>query len=408
MSKTIRRILNIWSRFDHLSKSIYLGRTFGHPFLHSLTANDGCRVRPQRYASEEGWQHAGRKGGRRQFWPWPGDLNILAAEVRAAVLLDCRQVPSDFPPLPDVLLALQEDHECGGEHIGAIGVLIVEDTVFLVNRRILQSRLLEIIPGDLVDRLLEGNPVDLSNTVVQNRKSNSLPGVALVSVGHELKSPLICSGPILPFLSDALRWAFFREGTNICQKVETSGEGEVAAALLVFGKGSWLRDWSQVELRLDGGTLIEKLGNVGLSGFAGWLLEYPVVYCCASVNMYERDLLGCGEGSEKGKNCLSYVPLRVYTVRFDAYPPSSNSHNTARNMEHSFSFSIPEVAESDKLIGRDIEGGMDDETKSPAFLRGLATGFLTDLKARVGQRYASVFRGLVVHDRVETLSHVAI
>eukprot|EP00752_Nemacystus_decipiens_P006450 g5809.t2 len=73
------------------------------------------------------------------------DICLVAAGVRCAVLLDTRRAPKGSPPLADVLDALcmqqQEGDGNGADGVACVGSLVLEGSIFLVNRALLLRRL---------------------------------------------------------------------------------------------------------------------------------------------------------------------------------------------------------------------------------------------------------------------------
>lgn len=196
----------------------------------------------------------------------------------------------------------------------------------------------------------------------------------------------------------------------------------------------WLRDWGTKELVLDCQGLRRTLGGVGLCGLAGWLLGYPVVYCCPQVESHDGDTAdragdaGGTTAEQAVGNCLAAVPLTVYSVSVDlgnekgsgssCHVPRDAPAGTTGMPSQAFSFSVPErvCCSVDAAEG---EEGID----TCAGLQGLVDGFFGRLEARIARHRSSssssagyssfggheqLVCGLTVSRRTETLDRVAL
>ncbi|CAN0150309.1 unnamed protein product, partial [Discosporangium mesarthrocarpum] len=178
---------------------------------------------------------------------------------------------------------------------------------------------------------------------------------AMVWVSPKLKTPLLTTARMLPLLVEVLASVLgdhlgltmtgestidSAAGTNhsASERRREGGDGECSGRRCgERGQGArgesrcneeeWLKKlWRrEKDLRLDGPALAVKLGDVGLPGLAGWLLEYPVIYCCSSAKVdatvAPTSMCDRGEGASEAGNCLSMVPLRVCSVRLEAPGP---------------------------------------------------------------------------------------
>ncbi|CAM9400710.1 unnamed protein product [Ectocarpus fasciculatus] len=217
------------------------------------------------------------------------------------------------------------------------------------------------------------------------------PDLALLDVNRALALPCDRSDVLAPRLYAALLWAFGgatvaatansveggpASGTSPPLPVGTSRESAVPETAArsngedsfcggdgvqymppseLEGGARWLRDWDMKELILDCESLVETLCDVGLSGLAGWLLEYPVIYCCSSLNDGTTDRSDGTETEHARGNCLAAVPLTVYSLAVDLgdkgrscssrRPPSldERSASTTGACFEAFSFSVPET-----------------------------------------------------------------
>lgn len=323
-------------------------------------------------------------------------MNLVATGIRPAVLLEPGQVCRASPPLADVLVALEELIARGtpadtgaiavtAEDVASLGVFLLEGSCFLVNRKLLRERLAgtlapwrpsldqpdsthaSAVEGGsdvLVEectRTLEARPSTDAETEVGAMGSvgedaySRQRDFAMLDVRKSLPAPAVRTDALLPCLCQALL-AIFGEPHD--------GEGsrEMSAARLVAdepgapvpvdegshggvtssdGRG-WLHDWNRKELAVERHqALWTGCGSVGLPGLAGWLLEYPVIYCLPA----SEDKEAAGDPG----NCLSMVPLTVYSVHIDLETPSSALVADDSHRCHALSFSVPQSLEGDSL-----------------------------------------------------------
>lgn len=425
------------------------------------------------------------------------DICLVAAGVRCAALLDTRRAPRGSPPLADVLDALQEEkghlqeqqHDeaadgggSNGDDVACVGVLVLEGSLFLVNRALLlrrlayffsaesavESRSCSGVAGDTAENDAAGaaavGPSSGRTSQVAPPASSSGAGAggrrtfALVDVRKSLALPCERSDVLVARLDAALRSAFGgvvadgadhppppgaasdTHGGSIAAETAVAmgdredrhGDGGELATAHGQGEGEgarWLRDWGTKELVLDCEGLRETLGGVGLCGLAGWLLEYPVVYCCSSPLGSHNDADRSGDAGGASAehvmgNCLAAVPLSVYSLSVDLgnergsgsschVPPDVPSGAAGASLQ-AFSFSVPE-----RVCGpADAEGG---KGGARAALQGLVDEFLGRLEGRIARHrrssgsggYSSERRkqlvcGLNVSKRTETLDRVAL
>lgn len=433
------------------------------------------------------------------------DICIVAAGVRCAVLLDTRRAPRGSPPLADVLHALpQEKHDDhhqqhekgagGGDStsydVACLGLLVLEGSLFLVNRALLLRRLGDFFSTESIAEMsssgVAGGAIekDAAGTAAAavgpssgrtNRPAppasssgSGSPGAqrrrhgrrtfALVDVRKPLALPCERSDVLVPRLGAALRSAFGGVVADGADQPPPRGapsdthRGSTAAELAAMGNRAdrrsddgelclathgeeeaarWLRDWGTKELVLDFEGLGETLGDVGLCGLAGWLLEYPVIYCCPSRPDEDTDRAGGLGGATTEHvmgNCLAGVPLTVYSLSVELgdekgsgssclLPPSEMPSGAAgKSLRQAFSFSVPE-----RVCGpADAEEGKEGINIG---LQGLVDGLLGRLEARIarhrissnsgggfsscGRREQLVY-GVNVSKRTETLDRVAL
>jgi len=259
---------------------------------------------------------------------------------------------------------------------------------------------------------------------------------ALVDVRRLLPMPCDRSDVLGPRLQAALCSAFRSAGadkpppscdapflfhgvptTKEAREDRTSGTGEDRLSLPREREGAqWLHDWERKEVVLDCVSLREALGDVGLSGLAGWLLEYPVIYCCPSLigtGDVGGSAGGSGGGTEEGEyvmgNCLAAVPLTVYSLGVELGSEGTGGAAGAPHLQ-AFSFSVPdEVSGPPEAVhhGEGVEIG----------LRGPVDRFLRKLEARIARHrriiesdgwHQPLVRALNVTKRAETLERVAL
>lgn len=186
----------------------------------------------------------------------------------------------------------------------------------------------------------------------------------------------------------------------------------------------WLQDWDSTTLTLDvGHSLCTTLGNVGMSGLAGWLLEYPVIYCCRTSGSRNDDT---DENSTTethdgdSGNCLAMTCLTVYTIGLEFEEPivPASTPPSSDELFGAFSFSVPEMVRSGAESGdcsADEERGQQGHA-ALGYFSGLVDRFVARLEDRVARcsavsschcRLPSSAR-LVVERRTEILGHVAL
>lgn len=278
---------------------------------------------------------------------------------------------------------------------------------------------------------------------------------AFIDVRKSLKGPVVRTDALAPQLYEALRSTFgvaagdLRAGAVVDVQAaigadpppSPSTQREVPVAATSFfhqEKGDnfseapsepsegalWLRDWERKDLALDGRGLSESLGDVGLPGLAGWLLEYPVIYCCSS-------LTGNGQSSEDGGgaeaghvgNCLALVPLTVYSLRLEVgYGASCLPRESGSSSFEAFSFSVPQtmccLAETVGDGGAWHGAGEYRGQAVASGLNSLVENFLERFERRIAshrsssagccQRHQHWLERLSVTKRIETLDQVAL
>ncbi|CAN0229366.1 unnamed protein product, partial [Hapterophycus canaliculatus] len=430
--------------------------------------------------------------------PRLGDIRLVASGLRCAVLLDSCRVPRGAPPLADVLLALQRDHHRHHDHraaggckrgcqcrscgVACLGLVVLEGSCFLVNRVLLSRRLDESISCELTPALDNASNGEAAGTAaaqpgptsvrrnrlsppatgcggpVDQRRPEEPRGPALLDVRKSQVLPSDRSD-LLPKLHDALRSAFggvvSAAADSAHFKTSTTSTPTPAGVPLVAraepapgtepteGEGAtWIRDWETKEIVLDGERLRGVLGGAGLCGFAGWLLEYPVIYCCPShvdgtdgdVEVEAED--DAGEGDQVMGNCLAGVPLTVYSLSVDfgdkfadgrrgSHRGSSPSAGATDGSFEAFSFSVPEIFCGPANAGNGEEGagahggvctavepeGRHHQRKGS--FHGLVDGFLERLERRIARYRKSGddgdrVLGVTVSKRTETLDRVAL
>lgn len=197
----------------------------------------------------------------------------------------------------------------------------------------------------------------------------------------------------------------------------SSTDGGDSPALSREHEGArWLHDWEKKEVVLDCESLRETLGDVGLSGLAGWMLEYPVIYCCTSLTGTDGgDGSACGGGGGAGKNehamgnCLAAAPLAVYSLSVELGGEGTGAAAGAPLLR-AFSFSVPDEVSGppeDEHLGVGAEPG----------LRALVDSFLRKLETRIALHrrrseragwHQPLVHALNVDKRTETLERVAL
>lgn len=341
--------------------------------------------------------------------------------------MDSRRAPRGSPPFASVLRALQDGRRCtvggsigrdncGSDDVASLGLLTLGSTCFLVNRRLLRTRLAQILAPP---------------TTARAKRETEL-----LDVRRYQRTPTLCTEHLAPRLVAALSWIFGDvkaddtpsgarvNASDVCGEenaakttapsTSESQETSESDGLCAPG-GRWLEDWESTTLTLDvGHSLCTTLGNVGMSGLAGWLLEYPVVYCCRASGSRDDD-----NGGDSG-NCLAMTCLTVYTIglRFEEPNVPASTPPSSDELFGAFSFSIPEVVHT----GAEGNGCSADEEMgeqghaAPGYFSGVVDRFVARLENRVARcgavssthcRLPSSAR-LVVERRTEILDHVAL
>lgn len=407
------------------------------------------------------------------------DLNLVATGIRSAVLLDSRHAPRGSPPLANVLRALQDSRRCKArstsnsdgcciDDISSLGLLALDGSNFLVNRRLLRSRLAEVLAPctptthTLSSTTKHSEGVDIANVMGSDGNhsgswhSKTLPkaekisspakdsgdGItvptdrdfALVDVRDSVRVPRLCTELLAPRLV-AVLWSVFGNinaadasiGAIVNPPV-TQRQADAATSALPTNSSSqgmsegedsresgerWVLNWGRVELTLEvGDNLLMALGDVGMPGLAGWLLEYPVIYCCPSM-IHGNDQVPPGTPTfSEGVpgNCLAMVQLSVYSVDMEfgneIAPTSSNDCKVFK----AFSFSIPDR----------VCAGTDSDRSGaitvPDYLLGLVDKFTSRMQGRIArcvsnsccQCRQALPTGLNVRRRIEVLDRVAL
>jgi Domain of unknown function (DUF4504) len=193
------------------------------------------------------------------------DLALLTAGLRAAVLCDYYQ-HGRSPPLAELLKALQ----ASVEKLDCVAVLwLVEaSSPFFVHKQLLQQRLAS--------------------------GAGAFP--ALINVSCDSSTSLLQSNIALVPAMEAVLSVIRAAASSICS---SSTKPEITVHI----------------------PDSESLNSIGLCGVAGWLLEYPAVYCISS---------------SAARNRLANVPLAVHDVSFTVQ---------GRQL-HAYSFSVPAVPSS--------------------------------------------------------------
>lgn len=294
------------------------------------------------------------------------DICLTASGVRCAVLLDSRRAPRASPPLADVVRALQHqyrgegtnahdvcDYDCDGndsnDDIASLGLLRLQDSCFLVNRFMLRQRLDSFHSDDfaLIDVNKKRNKPVLSTDELARRLHDTLIFVfgstrpserqdAAMTIDDAKSSGIVSAGEMAAPLPPNTR--------------DSGGRHDRAGSTGLPNEGAsrWLRDWSMTETSLDGTSLDESLGDVGLPGLAGWILEYPVIYCCPSREEPDGRQIGRGDETSGVGNCLAMVPLTVFSfcveLSRDAFVSGRGSK--PQYCFEAFCFSVPETVRS--------------------------------------------------------------
>lgn len=380
------------------------------------------------------------------------DIYLVAARLRCSVLLDSRRAPRSAQPFSEILLKLQanrkadrKDHDAferQNEEVASLGLLHLEDSCFLINRQMLREKLDDALLSSPMSDRMPGSMAALTHVIPTSGRN-----MGLLDVRGTLAAPQLCVkgalrnqlhaalGSVFGYSASHLNDPTSTEAPPICWSRERGRGNPSSPRVTIQSKvefetgGSegvrWLRDWKSKELFLNGKDIRERLGNVGMSGLAGWLLEYPVTYCCPSPSEGER---GPGDYSwletSVAANCLAGTPLVVYTLHFEFTRDDSKMSDESRSSFDAFSFSIPESVQiqtgctenNDTARVREDEEG----ANTPTILHSLVNNFLETFEARVarhneGVACTSYYRDhkrralhMSVKSRKETLDRVAL
>ncbi|CAM9953122.1 unnamed protein product [Ectocarpus sp. 4 AP-2014] len=384
------------------------------------------------------------------------------------------------------------DCDCSIGGVACLGLLVLEGSSFLINRVMLVRRLNELFSGKTIAAERADERFRRSSTCATDCGKKSGYGteavrpavdgaasahqrhfdrreLALLDVNKVLAVPSDRSDVLAPRLYAALLWAFgeatvtatansveegrasgpsptppprgtSRESTAMEISAESNREDRFCRGDGVHrvppsdqeGGARWLRDWSIKELVLDCESLVKTLGDVGLSGLAGWLLEYPVIYCCSSLNDETTDGSDGKEMEHARGNCLAAVPLTVYSLAVDlgdkgrgcsSRPQPSLDERSASATGawfEAFSFSVPETMRGPTETEQDedeVNGGgacgENREERTAAALHGLVDNFVQTIDRRLARLRTSGVNGngslsLNVSKRRATLDQVAL
>lgn len=388
-----------------------------------------------------------------------------------------------------------DSSSCG---VACLGLLVLEGSSFLVNRVMLVRRLNELLSGKAIAAQADewfrrsstcatdcGKKSGYGTAAVRpavddvaeaHQRHVDRRDSVLLDVNRALAVPRDRSDVLAPRLYAALLWAFgvatvaatanSVEGGRVsgpspptppprAMPVDTSRSAVTKTSAAkgnreerfcggdgvhcvppsgLEGGARWLRDWNVKELVLDCESLVKTLGDVGLSGLAGWLLEYPVIYCCSSLNDGTPDGSDGKETEHARGNCLAAVPLTVYSLAVDLgdkamgcslLPRPSldeRSANATVACFEAFSFSVPETlcgpteAEHEDDVN---DGGACGENREErhrrkvAALHGLVQNFVQTIERRLARLRRSGDKGngflrLNVSKRRATLDQVAL
>ncbi|CAM9800509.1 unnamed protein product [Ectocarpus sp. 12 AP-2014] len=385
------------------------------------------------------------------------------------------------------------DCDCSSGGVACLGLLVLEGSSFLVNRVMLVGRLDELFLGETIaaeqadERFRRsstcatdfgkkggyGTEAAVDGAASAHQRHFDRRDLALLDVNKAQAVPRDRNDVLAPRLYAALLWAFggatvaataksVEEGradgpsptppprgtSRKSTAMETSAEsnrkdrfcrGDGAHRVppsQLEGGSRWLRDWSMKELVLDCESLVKTLGDVGLSGLAGWLLEYPVIYCCSSLN--DGTINGSdGKEMEHARgNCLAAVPLSVYSLAVDLgdkgrgcssrRQPSLDERSASATGAwfEAFSFSVPETMCGPTETEQDEDdvnrGGACGENReerhrrAAAALHGLVDNFVQTIDRRLarlrrsGDNGNGSFLSLNVSKRRATLDQVAL
>lgn len=362
----------------------------------------------------------------------------MAARLRCAVLLDSRRAPRSAPPLSEVLLKLEANRkaerrdidafERHSEELASIGLLRLENSCFLVNRQMLREKL---------DNALLSSP--LSNRVPSSRSASTplVPtsgrNIGLLHVRGTLAAPQLCvKGALRNQLHAALGSVFGYSAGHVSDPTDTEApscwsreRGHRSPSPRVTNRSKlefetdgsegvrWLRDWKFKEMILNGKDVSERLGDVGMPGLAGWLLEYPVIYCCPSPSEGERGQ-GDANWSETGvvANCLAGTPLVVYTLRFEFTGDDAKTSEESTSSFEAFSFSIPEPVQVRTGCAEynDTAGVREDQEGANTLttLHSLVDSFLETFEARVAHHNDGVACASYCRDHKRRALHMSV
>jgi Domain of unknown function (DUF4504) len=248
------------------------------------------------------------------------DLALLTASLRAAVLCDYYQ-HGRSPTLADLLNVLQASDD---QKLNCLAVLWLDEasSPFIVHKQLLQQRLAF--------------------------GAGAFP--ALIDVSCDSSTSLLQSNTVLVPAMEAVVSVLRAAISGICSN---SSIEEITVHI---------RD-------------SDSLNSVGLCGVAGWLLEYPAVYCISS---------------SAARNRLANVPLAVHDVSF-----------TVQGRElHAFSFSVPAM-----------QSAAADSSSVPTELQAYIDSLSAVLAARVATQTApssEQFSGPTVQVHTKVMPMVAL
>lgn len=253
------------------------------------------------------------------------------------------------------------------------------------------------------------------------------PDFALLDVRKSLAAPVVRTDTLLPVLSKALQTIFGDRaqerslqqerstdgsGVSTCSDPQVSGSprSQGVAEVGALHGHQWLYSWGTREFALDSVSLRGTLGDVGLTGLVGWLLEYPVVYCCPP-GPHGGGATNDSASFDPG-NCLAMIPLTVYSLNV-SFGGGSLTPPTTPLLE-TWSFSVPQVVRFDDS---GVKGMLYDEKDTARAARqhlsGLVDAFLSSLRRRAATFVVSASQQgldpeLLVNQRTEILDRVAL
>lgn len=227
---------------------------------------------------------------------------------------------------------------------------------------------------------------------------------ALLDVRESLPRPVVVTNVLAPRLCEALHSIFkdppaivqTRKNTDLPPPMKplevnpttpsapstiTGGEGVGGGGSLAPSEGAqWLLDWNNKVLELGScGELRRILGDVGLSGLAGWILEYPVIYCCPSLRQWKQDEIGAETDSIVVGNCLAESSLMVYSFRIELGRKSDSVLSC-----EAFSFSVPEEVFDPTPVTEGGDSKLVGQGQKVAFgLNSLVDKFLDGVQRRI-------------------------